>query len=611
MSMNPEHVDAYISGELRDESAKFIEGSIRRDEELQDEIFLQAQIDQALRWMYAAEDEAAGDVDKAQGESVSNQLDDFVAGVMASVGGGDERTLARSVLTELLEEQGRKRRPTPWWDLAKAAAVAALAVVGTVVALNSIEVRDEVAEARREAVEESRVLAQITQERNAVWGRTSTVTRDGNWLSSGLLHLQKGLAEVTFDNGARAILEGPCFLDIQSPQRAFLRRGRMTVEVPPPAVGFVVNTPSMNVVDLGTRFGMIVDPDGTSEVHVMEGLVEATRSEGRAVPLQLREGLAVRADQRTRSRLMPIEYSGDIFALRVGGKSPAPASTVVYRFDEAVGPILEDSGSGFDDGPFELSLEPGNQPQWAKSTQPAQSTRLEHATPRRSTGRIGSGLVFRRGESVATAMPSMLNAFSGHTMACWIKLSPNGAKGADGVSPAILSLAPALADGGLSATGTDGELLAVAGWKISCNIAAADGPLGALRVDFGEGFVIGTTDLRDGRWHHIASRFVGTDPQISRPETGSGEGSESTPDIATHVRLFVDGELEATGAFRRQEITGSGKFGSGDREAVFFGLGSDARFEGSIDEVVISRGPLSPMVIYQLARQPERRPASY
>ena len=249
MSMNPEHVDAYISGELRDESAKFIESSIRRDEQLQDEIFLQAQMDQALRWMYIAEDESAASVN-GEPAVVSARLDDFVAGVMASVSTGDERTLARSVLTELLEEQSRKRRPTPWWDLAKAAAVAAVAVVATVLALNSIEVRDEVAEAKREAVEEARVLARITQERNAVWGRTSTVKRDGDWLSSGLLHLQKGLAEVTFDNGARVILEGPCFLDIQTPQRAFLRRGRMTVEVPPPAVGFVVNTPSMNVVDL-------------------------------------------------------------------------------------------------------------------------------------------------------------------------------------------------------------------------------------------------------------------------------------------------------------------------------------------------------------------------
>ncbi len=595
MSINPEQVDAYISGELRDESAKFIEGSIRRDEALQDEIFLQAQIDQALRWMYIAEDESSTSTDGEQA-APSAQLDEFVAGVMASVGTGDERTLARSVLTELLEEQARKRRPTPWWDLAKAAAVAAVAVLATVLALNSIEVRDEVADAKREAVEEARVLARITQERNAVWGRASTVKRDGEWLSSGLLHLQTGLAEVTFDNGARAILEGPCFLDIQTPQRAFLRRGRMTVEVPPPAVGFVVNTPSMNVVDLGTRFGMIVDPDGTSEVHVMEGLVEATRSEGRAVPLQLREGLAVRADRRTRSRLMPIDYSGDIFALRVGGKATAPPATMVYRFDEAVGPILEDSGSGFDDGPFELSLESGNN-----------QGALVEATPRRSTGRIGSGLVFRRGESLSTAMPASLNTYTGHTMACWIKLSPNGATDVDGVAPTILRLAPKSGSGEALLPSAGNAELAGASWKISCNADAGDGSLGALRVDFGEGFVIGTTDLRDGRWHHIASRFVGAEGLV---DPGDAD-STATPDVATHVRLFVDGDLEATGAFRRQAIVGPGDSKNGEIEPVFLGIGSDARFEGSIDEVIISRGALSPMMIYQLAREPERRAANF
>lgn len=597
MSMNPEHVDAYISGELRDESAKFIESSIRRDEQLQDEIFLQAQMDQALRWMYIAEDESAASVN-GEPAVVSARLDDFVAGVMASVSTGDERTLARSVLTELLEEQSRKRRPTPWWDLAKAAAVAAVAVVATVLALNSIEVRDEVAEAKREAVEEARVLARITQERNAVWGRTSTVKRDGDWLSSGLLHLQKGLAEVTFDNGARAILEGPCFLDIQTPQRAFLRRGRMTVEVPPPAVGFVVNTPSMNVVDLGTRFGMIVDRDGTSEVHVMEGLVEAARSEGRTVPLQLREGLAVRADQRTRSRLMPIEYSGDVFALRVNSKPPALPSTVAYRFDEAAGAILEDSGSGFAGGPFELSLEPQDQSPVAGG---------EHETPRRSTGRVGSGLVFRRGESLSTAMPASVNTYSGHTLACWVKLSPSRSKGADGGAATILSLAPQSSNAALPPAGAGAGELIGAGWKISCNANAGDGSLGALRVDFGDGFVIGTTDLRDGRWHHIASRFAGAEASA-----GSGAGDAgSAADVATHVRLFVDGELEATGAFRRQSIVAQGDAQVSDDGPVFLGLGSDGLFEGSIDEVMVSRGALSPMVIYQLARQPERRPANF
>lgn len=608
MSMNPEHLDAYISGELRDESALFIEGSIRRDETLQDEVYLQAQMDQALRWMFAAETKA--DLDAGDGELPAEeqaaadaanaagilQMDDFVAGVMASVSAGDERTLARSVLTELLEEQGKSSRPHPWWDLAKAAAVAAIAVIATVLALQSVEVRDDVAAAQREAVEDARVLARVTREQDAVWGKTSTVQRDGDWLSSGLLHLESGLAEVTFDNGAQAIIEGPCYLDIETPQRAFLRRGRITVEVPPPAVGFIVNTPSMNVVDLGTRFGIDVAASGTSEVHVMEGVVEATRSEGRAVPLLLREGLAVRADQRTRSRLMPIEYAGDSFELRAGDEVLPPPPTVFYRFDEGVGAVLEDSGAGFEGGPFEASLVPT---EFDEVTGFSSTTKN---TPRRSAGRIGRGLVFHHGESLSASMPVALGIHRPHTMACWIKLSPKGWQAGSDEGATILSLSAAPVE---QEVGGEGGLLADSpanpGWRLSCNAEGGDGPSGALRIDFGQGFVIGTTDLRDGRWHHVASRFAGAE---------SGDGS----DVATHVRLFVDGELEATGAFRRQHVPNADSdvdAADNHMEPLFLGIGTDSTFEGSIDEVVISGGPLSPTAIYQMARQPERRATSF
>jgi hypothetical protein len=332
----------------------------------------------------------------------------------------------------------------------------------------------------------------------------------------------------------------------------------------------------MNIVDLGTRFGVAVADGGISELHVMEGLVEAAPTRGRSVPLQLREGSAVRADRRTQGQLQPIDYGGDRFTLRAGDAPPQPPAVVMYRFDEAIGPVLEDSGSGFEGGPFEASL-------FASDTGPD----IVKDTPRRSVGRVGSGLVFRSGESVVSAMPSSIALDGPHTLACWVKLEPRSRTAGEAAEATTLL---SLGSGDASTDDpSDGG-----GWRIRCNDRAADGPLGALRIETGEGFIIGTTDLRDGRWHHVVSRFAGR--------------QEGQADVATHVRLFVDGELEPIGACHHQAIGGQ----EVDSGPVFLGLGIDvdeatASFSGSLDEVIVSRDPLDPAIIYQLARDPERR----
>ena len=643
MNMNPEHLDAYLSGELRDDSVRFLEAAIRRDQTLQAELFEQAQFDQALRRLFAdadASDSAfsehvvGGKSRETMSAMLAAQADEFADGVIASVSTGDEDSLARSVLTELLDEREQNSRPSPWWDLGKAAAVAAVAVLMTVVALKSVEVADEKVAAKRAAVEKQRLLARITREDGAVWGARSTISggeKVGTWLGAGLLHLESGRAEVTFDNGARAILEGPCYLDIETTQRAFLRRGRVTVEVPTPAIGFVVNTPSMNVVDLGTRFGVTVEANGVSELHVMEGEVEASRNAGRSVPVLLREGLAVRADRRTQSQLQPIEYAGDQFALRAGDARVATPPTVHYRFDESAGPALEDSGRGFAGGPFEATLQAPTMAPFLSQSGDSRSD-SGHAsagsgelTPRRSAGRAGSGLVFRSGESLVTSMPASLDALSAHTIALWIKLPPQR-KAATGASIVQLGAAdmgqpseisPQTALSNHDADAQSGDAAVPLSWQLSCNAEGSDGPLGALRVSFGEGYVIGTTDLRDGRWHHIATRFAGV---------GSDEDSA---DVATHVRLFVDGKVEPMGAARSGRIppadsssapgsslTGADKQTPLADGGVFFQLGAPldplddsdrAGFEGAIDEVVICGDALDAGVIFQLVERPDRR----
>ena len=90
------------------------------------------------------------------------------------------------------------------------------------------------------------------------------------------LEIQQGVVEIEFLDGAQVVIEGPATFVTTSANQGFLHEGRLTARVARRARGFAVATPVTTVVDLGTEFGLIVAPDGITEVHVFSGLVEAT-----------------------------------------------------------------------------------------------------------------------------------------------------------------------------------------------------------------------------------------------------------------------------------------------------------------------------------------------
>jgi hypothetical protein len=99
--------------------------------------------------------------------------------------------------------------------------------------------------------------------------------RVGDTIRTGALKLTHGAVQIEFFSGASMILQTGASLELISPWEAICREGRMTVRVPPPAHGFKLRTAGMDLVDLGTEFGVNADARGGAEVHVFEGKVEA------------------------------------------------------------------------------------------------------------------------------------------------------------------------------------------------------------------------------------------------------------------------------------------------------------------------------------------------
>ncbi len=530
--MTTEQLEAYLNGDLCAERAQDFEEALRHDRNLREAYLGQLEMDATLHVLLSA------------GGEEGLTAPEFTESVMARLRSegaaeGTDRRFAKSVLTEILEDREgiRPIRPLRWPDLVIAGVVAAAASIALMFALQGILYPNSGASRGGSvANQESRghlpsgYIARVQGSSSAQWAATTqkAMRKDG-WLSNGMIKLDSGTALIAFNSGATALLEGPASLSLETPNRAFLEYGKLTAEVPEPASGFAVNTPRMNIVDIGTRFGVSVNENGDSDLHVMEGVVEASRSSGNSVTMLVHEGLSFRADSRTRSGMVPIPYEGDSFTLRLSANPQRmPLTALRYQFDESGGAALLDTGRS---GLLEASLLPDS------------SGRIP---PRRAPGYSGGGLIIHSGQSLETVLPKKFKLNSAHTISFWMKIPPSLDTNESG---SILNFG--------------GEEL---GWKILCNQNSLDGSQGALRVEFGgKGYVIGSSDLADGQWHQVATRFLG------------GEDA----DISSHLHLFVDGKLENLSGWQSTEID------QGGAEVLSLGSADEFGFRGWIDDLRI------------------------
>lgn len=146
----------------------------------------------------------------------------------------------------------------------------------------------------------------LSQVIDARWDAAhAAALRPGDSLSAGEVRLAAGLARLDFADGASVTLEGPTEFTVVDGRRGILHRGRLTAKVPPEAIGFRIDTPTLTAVDLGTTFGIQADDAGRSEIQVFDGEVAlslpSTANEAAPQKRTLTEGTAARADADRRT----------------------------------------------------------------------------------------------------------------------------------------------------------------------------------------------------------------------------------------------------------------------------------------------------------------------
>lgn len=417
--------------------------------------------------------------------------------------------------------------------------------------------------------------AELTGAKECQWvNGLSPVQSGGQLLKGQRIELTKGYAEITFDSGAQVVLEGPGSLSIDSAWAATLNRGTIKASVPPEAMGFSISNPNVEIVDLGTEFTMSSDASGAAEVLVLKGEVEAEPgASGDRQPIVLREKESRRFASSGVSAISDDGQQLERFAQPITLDHFISATHYVHwSFDETDGLLIRADASG-------LPL-------------PDSDARLRNIAPTdaaqaRSSGRWGGALRFD-GRMYVKGSFSGMSETTPHTVVFWVKV-PKDAK----LSNAYAMVAWSVTNGKL------GSHPVHIGW----NRNPSEGTVGVLRTDYGGGFAVGATPLRDGQWHHIAVEFIPT------------EDANKTMD----VKQYVDGRFEGEG---KPSPPGSDIFKTVDEQKTLSlkdsiwlgcrvginGAPRSERFYGEMDELFVAGRALEPREIVQLMNNNQLEP---
>jgi hypothetical protein len=175
--------------------------------------------------------------------------------------------------------------------------------------------------------------------------------------------IRSGLMEISYDTGAQVILHGPVTYEVESSASGYLSVGKLTARldgnakrgtpnaklpgsssafsVQPSA--FVVRTPTATVTDLGTEFGMTVSEGGVTQIHVLQGVVDAqpiAARGGTATHRRITAGAAVEIGRQSYS-ITTVAFAPASFTRKLKQVTNTPAESAY------VNAVLADKPLGY------------------------------------------------------------------------------------------------------------------------------------------------------------------------------------------------------------------------------------------------------------------------
>ncbi|NWK55068.1 FecR domain-containing protein [Verrucomicrobiaceae bacterium N1E253] len=170
-------------------------------------------------------------------------------------------------------------------------------------------------------------------------GTQFTLTHDGannqpvgqSMQPGSRLRLSQGCTELNFGSGVKAIVMAPADLTLHSDKQLYLGQGTAWFHVPKGAEGFTVKTRELDIVDLGTEFGVLAKANDHDEVHVLDGKIEVTALRLRKESTTLIAGEARRIDPVGRLVTIPTKRENFLASL------PSSLPFLHWSFDQQRG----------------------------------------------------------------------------------------------------------------------------------------------------------------------------------------------------------------------------------------------------------------------------------
>lgn len=127
------------------------------------------------------------------------------------------------------------------------------------------------------AESERSLTGQISRSVNVQWPFAQRWSVGDRVAVGDVISLQAGRVELVLDNETVLVLVGPAELEVLATDRVVLHSGTVTTRInDEKGRNFHVLTPTTEVIDLGTEFGVRVDPEGETDVVVFDGVVDIT-----------------------------------------------------------------------------------------------------------------------------------------------------------------------------------------------------------------------------------------------------------------------------------------------------------------------------------------------
>lgn len=434
--------------------------------------------------------------------------------------------------------RGRWFRSKPF--LAAAAGIALIATLGGVLVLTR----------------QSHTPASVAAGAGTVWEfEDGGIGEDGNFLPATRIAVDQGTLQVMTRDKTKILLEGPAVLEIHDPLRVSLSMGKAWFEVAGKEQGFTAMTSQLKVAR-GTRFG-ISATGGADRVEVDSGLARLESRFPGVDPLELRPGQAADADLAGRIAL--VGKDPGLFQRSL----PKETRAIHWSFDKQGANGFPSTSTGYDSFPLRITGL-GSSPPSAKTV----------------PGRFGSALDFTAGDSFGESDFPGISGSGPRTVAIWVRGHPIERRKTpdfEEYTPSTVAWGDESVPGGL--------------WSLRAHCIS-----GVIGTQWGRGSfitagVIGSQDVLDGKWHHIAAVYDG------------GVGARNAGEF---VRHYIDG--------RRVKVTyaelGGGVDTRGGGPASNLKLAFDWNIPGKpgnvpvmVDELHVVRAALSDEQIDILFRE--------